>query len=70
MKRILFLVAAVSIAACAKKDEAHVESTPAAEPTATAPALTQAQMDSIKADSVRKADSIKAADSAAAATHK
>jgi len=70
MKRFaLFAAVAVSVAACAKKDAAPAETAMMAPPAAMAPAMDQAKMDSMKADSIKKADSVKA-DSVAKATKK
>lgn len=72
MKRIALFAAFVTIAACAKKEEAKVDSAAMAPaPSAMAPAADAQKMaDSLKADSIRKADSAKAADSAAKAPAK
>ncbi len=61
MKRLaLFVAVAVSVAACAKKDAPATDSAMMAPPAAMAPAMDQAKMDSMKADSIKKADSMTA----------
>ncbi|MEP6764997.1 MAG: hypothetical protein ABJB66_11825 [Gemmatimonadaceae bacterium] len=57
MKRVALFVAFVALGACAKKDEAKVDSSTAMAPTMAPPAA--------MTDSAKKADSIKMADSMA-----
>lgn len=62
MKRLVLFAAIVALAACAKKDEAVMDSSTAmAAPMAMTVADSTAKADSMKADSVRK-DSVAKAD--------
>ena len=64
MKRLVLVAAVFAVAACAKKDEATVDSSAAMAP-APAPSMTDSatRADSIRKDSITK-DSIRKADSA------